>query len=678
MSIENNPLLNEAGNKYNSVPFSKIKAEHFIPALNHSIEQAKKIIDSIADSNNPTFENTVVAFENAFDDIEHIVTVYYHYFASIADDSIRALVSEISNINTKFNNDIYLNENLFKNIKSIYEDRDNLNLDSDDNRLLEELFNSFIRSGANLSADDKNQYRKITEELSQLSPKFSNNVLNATNDINEYWISNKDDLKGLPENSIEAARLYASKKNRGTEWCFTLDTNIGIILKSCENRSIREDVYMKYGSKCNGGKHDNSDILKKISLLRDKKAKLLGYDTHADFVLDRRMAKSKSNVYKLINDLIEPSFKAAKDDYDSICSFAAKVDSLNDIMPWDVQYYSDKLKKQKYNFDEESLRPYFKSENVINGVFKVANKLYGLEFEKTDLADKFHPDVNVYEVKDISGNYIGLLYEDIYPRSTKRGGAWMNQLKSQGMSKNGVQEPHVTFNCNLTKSTETKPALLSLSEVRTIFHEFGHCLHGLLTNVKYKSMGGMSVYWDFVELPSQIFENWLLEPEVLNIFAKHYETGELIPEEYISKINEVKTYMAGTHSLRQLHLCKIDMAWHDGYKDISDVEEYENDVLKDYKIIKSVKGTSVSASFSHIFSGGYSAGYYSYKWAELLEADAYEKFKETGIFNKETASSFKDNILSKGNTDHPMNLYVKFRGREPKVDALLKKSGLSN
>ena len=677
MKTENNPLLEKNNDKYNSIQFSKIESNQFIPALELGIKEANSIIeDIVSSSDNPTFDNTILKFENAFDTIESVVTVYYHYFSSIADDSIRSLVSKISEINTKFNNDIYLNEKLFLKIKNVYDNSTNYDLDSDDKRLLDETYESFIRSGANLSNDEKSDYRKITEELSQLSPQFSNNVLNATNEINEYWISKESDLSGLPENSIEAAKLYAIDKNRPGEWCFTLDTNVGIIFKSCDSRQIREDVYKKYGSKCNGGEHDNSTILKKISKLRDKKAKILGYDTHADYVLDRRMAQNKDNVYKLIDDLIKPSYKAAKEEFDHVMSYAKKTDNLSNLQAWDIQYYSDKLKKNKYDFDEECLRPYFKSENVINGVFEVANKLYGLTFSEAIGVDKFHEDVNVYEVKDINDKYIGLLYEDIYPRSTKRGGAWMNQLKSQGMTKDGSQEPHVTFNCNLTKSTDTKPALLSLSEVRTIFHEFGHCLHGLLTNVKYKSMGGMSVYWDFVELPSQIFENWLMEPEVLNLFAKHYETGELIPEDYVSKINKLKTYMAGTYSLRQLQLCKIDMAWHDGYKDVDNVEDYENSIVKDCKIIKSVKGTSVSPSFSHIFSGGYSAGYYSYKWAELLEADAYEKFKETGIFNKETADSFKNNILSKGNTDHPMNLYVKFRGREPKVDALLRKSGL--
>ena len=674
----NNPLITENTCEYKSVPFSKIKADHFMPALEYAVNESKNNIDLICkNSNQPTFDNTILAFENSSNLLDYVTTVYYHYFASIADDKIRSLVGKISELTSKYSNDIYLNEDLFNKIKNVYENKDLYNLDSHDLRLTDETYNAFIRSGANLSTNDKEEYRKLSQDLSRISPKYSNNVLSATNKINNYWIEDSKDLDGIPQNAIDLAKSNANKNGKPDFWCFTLDTNVGVLLSNCDSRSIREDVYRKFGSKCNGGEFDNSDNLKMISKLRDKKAKLLGYETHADFVLDRRMAKSKENVYKLIDDLIKPSHETALKEYNTLLDFAKKTDGLDILTPWDLPYYSNRYKKEFYNFDDESLRPYFKSENVINGVFDVANKLYGLNFEKLDTVDKFHDEVCVYKVTDLEDKYIGLLYQDIHPRSTKRGGAWMNQLRAQGLNGDTVDCPHVTFNCNLTKSTPDKPALLSLSEVRTIFHEFGHCLHGLLTNVKYKSLGGMSVYWDFVELPSQIFENWLLEPEVLNMFAFHYETGEVIPKEFIVKINELRTFMSGSMSLRQLQLCKIDMAWHDGYKEVDSVEEYENSILKDFKIVPQVKGNSISHAFSHIFSGGYSAGYYSYKWAELLEADAFDKFKKTGIFNKNTAEEFKNNILSKGNTDHPMNLYVGFRGREPKVDALLRKTGLT-
>ena len=673
-----NPLLQTKTDKYNSIPFNQIKSEHFLPALKVCVRETEKNIADICNcSNYPNFENTIVAFENAFNSLEHVITIYYHYFASVANDDIRKLVGKVSSISTKLNNDVYLNDILFSKIKVVYDGKNSFDYENDDLRLLDEVYSSFLRNGSNLNENDKLKYRAITEKLSQLSPKYSNNVLNATNKINEYWIENEQDLEGIPENAIEAAKLYAKNKDVDNKWCFTLDTNLGILLKSCKNRSIRERITKLYGSKCNGDEFDNSDNLKMIAKLRHEKANLLGYNTHADFVLDRRMAQSKDNVYKLIDDLIKPSYKVAVQEFKKMSKYAFDKDGIEKLEPWDLQYYSNKYKVETYDFDEEVLRPYFKSENVINGVFEVANKLYGLEFSELNDVDKFHEDVKIYEVKDIKGNYVGLLYEDIYPRKTKRGGAWMNQLKSQCIVNDNIQHPHVTFNCNLTKSTANKPALLSISEVRTIFHEFGHCLHGLLTNVKYKSLGGMSVYWDFVELPSQIFENWLLEPDVLDMFAKHYKDNSSIPKEYVNKINKLKTYMAGSNSLRQLQLCKIDMAWHDGYKDVENVEEYEDSILKDFRVLDHVKGNSVSSSFSHIFSGGYSAGYYSYKWAELLEADAFEKFKEYGIFNKEVANSFKNNILSKGNTDHPMNLYVKFRGRKPKVEALLKKTGLS-
>jgi len=673
-----NPLIKDNIDKYNSVPFSKITAKHFMPALEFSINESKSNIDKIcSDLNEPSFKNTILAFENSSNLLDHVTTIYYHYFASIADDKIRSLVGKISELTSKFSNDIYLNDTLFEKIKFVFNNKEKNNLDKHDLRLIEETYNEFVRSGADLSNSDKLEYRKLSEGLSKLSPKYSNNVLSATNKINNYWIDSKDELDGIPKNAIDLAKSNATKNKEPNKWCFTLDTNVGILLNNCKSRRIREDVYKKFGSKCNGGEFDNSENLKMISKLRDKKAKLLGYNTHADFVLDRRMAKSKENVYKLIDDLIKPSHQTALEEYNTLKDFAKKVDSVDTVTPWDLPYYSNKYKKEFYNFDDECLRPYFKSENVINGVFAVANKLYGLNFKSLDNVDKFHEEVCVYEVSDIENNYVGLLYQDIHPRVTKRGGAWMNQLRAQGLNGDTTQQPHVTFNCNLTKSTSDKPALLSLSEVRTIFHEFGHCLHGLLTNVKYKSLGGMSVYWDFVELPSQIFENWLLEPEVLNMFAFHYETNEVIPSNYISKINELRTYMSGSMSLRQLQLCKIDMAWHDGYNNVDNVEEFENKILSDYKILPQVKGNSISHAFSHIFSGGYSAGYYSYKWAELLEADAFDKFKQTGIFNKETADAFKNNILSKGNTDHPMNLYVGFRGREPKVDALLKKTGLT-
>ena len=672
-----NPLLAKNNQPYNTVPFEDIKSEHFLPAIKETIDLAEANIKNICDNEEPaTFDNTIIAFETAKEDLDYVNTVFHHLFASEADQGIRDLIKDINPLTTKLSNDIYLNEALFLRIKDVFDSKEAMGYNEEDLRLINEIYSSFARNGANLNDADKETYRSISQELSILSPKFSDNVLKASNKINKYWIDDENLLTGIPQSFIDAASELAKKEGREGSWCFSLDTNFGIIVKFCKDRSTRKDVLRLMGSKCNGDEFDNTDILRKISKLRHDKANLLGYDTHADYVLNRRMAQSKNNVYKLIDDLIVPSFDKSKKEFDDIKAYAKELDGIDEMQAWDTAYYGNLYKEKMFDFNDEALRPYFKSENVINGVFDVANKLYGITINHLSDVQVFHDEVNVYKVDDKEGNYLGLLYIDLYPRETKRNGAWMNQLRSQGLNNGEVQRPHVTLNCNLTKPTDSKPALWSINEVRTVFHEFGHCLHGLFSNVKYQSLGSMSVYWDFVELPSQILENWLTEPEVIEMYAKHYETGESMPMEYIDKINEVKTYMSGSNSLRQLQLCKIDMGWHDGYKQVNDVEEYEGSLIENYRQVPKVEGNSVSCSFGHIFSGGYSAGYYSYKWAELLEADAFEKFKNDGIFNVSTAESFKKNILSKGNMEHPMNLYVKFMGREPKVDALLRKGNL--
>jgi len=670
-----NPFLTDTKQPFNSIPFNLIKAEHFLPAIKHCIKITEANIENIISNKNPNFDNTILALEFSTEDLDEIVTVFRHLFGSEADEDIRDLIKEINPITTKLFNDIYLNDKLFDKIKAVYSNKDQYK--GDDARLLDEVYNGFLRSGADLNDESKKKYREISERLAILSPKFSNNVLQATNEINNYYIKNKEDLSGIPDGLIKAAKQRSKDNDNPDSWCFSLDTDFFILIKTCDNRNIRRELMLLSQSKCNGGKFDNSLILKEISTLRYKRANLLGYSSHADFVLDRRMAKTKKTVYSFIDELIEPSYEASIREINEVEAYAKDLDKIDKLESYDVSYYAEKFKQNKFNFNDEVLRPYFNSDNVINGAFEVANRLYGLNFEMLNDIQVWHPEVKVYKVLDENNTYIGLLYQDIHPRQTKRGGAWMNQLKSQGLAKDKVQEPHVTFNCNLTRATKDKPALLSISEVRTIFHEFGHCLHGLLTNVKYKSLGAMGVYWDFVELPSQILENWLSEKDVLNIFAEHYESGEKIPEEYITKINESKKFMSGTFSLRQLHLCKIDMSWHDGLNDIKSIEEHEKKILKNHTVIKKLDGVTISNAFSHIFSGGYSAGYYSYKWAELLEADAFSKFKSDGIFNKDTALSFKNNILSKGNTDHPMNLFKKFMGRKPNVDALLEKGGLN-
>ena len=437
-----------------------------------------------------------------------------------------------------------------------------------------------------------------------------------------------------------------------------------------------KEVMSAFSRKCNGDDYDNAPTVKRIVKLKHERARLLGYDNFADYVLEKRMAENQKNIFNFLDDLYESCFEPAKSDLKKVQEYAFELDGIKELQKWDFAYYSEKLKKKLYDFDEDVLRPYFKSENVINGVFEVAKRLYGLGFKPLDNVQTYHKDVNVYEVVSEDGKHIGILYEDLFPRETKRSGAWMNELRSQGMYNGKIERPHVTFTCNLTKPTETKPSLLTFREVETIFHEFGHCLHGLLSNCDYSSIGGTSVFWDFVELPSQIMENWVVEKETLQIFAHHYETNELIPDELIEKIKSAKNFLSATACLRQLSLGYLDMAWYGRDNDVDSIEMFENEVTSKTSLLPPIPGGATSSSFGHIFAGGYSAGYYSYKWAEVLEADAFEKFKEDGIFNRKTAESFRDNILSKGNQDHPMILFKAFRGREPLIDALLKRDGL--
>ena len=532
-----------------------------------------------------------------------------------------------------------------------------------------------MRNGAKLSEKDKEKIRNLDEEMSTLSPQFSNNSLNATNSY-ELWLT-ENDLDGLPQMIKDGAKMAAKSKGREDEWLFTLQfPSYYPFMKFSSRRDLRKELMTASVTKCNGGEFDNTDICKRIAKLKHERAMLLGYDNFADYVLEKRMAENQTNIYNLLDNLYEACFEPAKEDLRQIKEIAKEIDGLDDIKPWDTVYYAEKLKQKLYDFNEDSLRPYFKSENVVNGVFEVAKRMYGLDFVKLDNIQTWHEDVNVYEVKDEDGSHVGILYEDLFPRETKRAGAWMNELRSQGMQGGEVKRPHVTFSCNLTKPTESTPSLLTFAEVTTIFHEFGHCLHGLLSNRKYTSVGGTSVFWDFVELPSQIMENWVGEKEALSLFAHHYETGEVIPDELLEKIKDSKNFMSGTMCLRQLSLGYLDMAWFGKDNDVENVEEFEWNAVKKTALMDKMPGASISCSLGHIFAGGYSAGYYSYKWAEVLEADAFEKFKEDGLFNRETAQSFRDNILSQGNMKHPMELYKSFRGREPKVEALLKRDGL--
>ncbi len=671
----NNPLTKSSEQPFGTIPFNEINKDDFIPAIDDAIIEGNVEIESIVNNvEQPTFENTILSFELSGATLSRVASTYFHLFGSESDQSFQDLAQIISPKLAKYDSDIMLNENLFKKIKKVYDNKQLVD-EPEDIRLLELTYLEFVRNGANLDKKEKDILRKLDEELSTLSPQFSNNTLNATNAF-ELWLD-KGDLDGLPDSIRDSAKVAAKAKDKDDKWLITGQfPSFAPFLKFSSRRDLREKVYKAINTKCNGGEFDNTLLCKKISKLKHKRAKVLGYDNYADYVLEERMAEKQSNIFQLLDSLYETCIGYAENELKEVTALAKEIDGLDAISPWDFSYYSEKLKQDLYDFNEDSLRPYFSAEKVMEGVFEVAKRLYGLEFDILNNIQTWHEDVHVYEVKNAEGNHIGILYEDLFPRETKRSGAWMNQLRQQGMGKAGIQSPHVTFTCNLTKPTDDKPSLLTLSEVTTIFHEFGHSLHGLLSKRKYKKIAGTSVFWDFVELPSQIMENWVFEKEALSLFAYHYESGELIPDFLLKKIKDSKNFMSGTMCLRQLTFGYLDMSWFGKDNEVADVEEFEWNAIKKTSLFEKVPGASISCQLGHIFAGGYSAGYYSYKWAEVLEADAFEKFKEDGIFNKETAKSFRENILSQGNIEHPMKLYKKFRGREPKVTALLRRDGL--
>ena len=673
----NNPFFTDYNMPYDAVPFSKFKTEDFIPAIKKSIELTMERINKIVENNEePNFENTILALETSEEELNYVMSVYWHLFGSESDNELKSLAEKISPMGSKLKNDILLNSKLFNKIKIVYQNKNNSNLGEEDIRLIDVTYKSFIKNGADLNELDKQKIREIDQKLSLLSPQFSNNVLNAQNKY-ELWIDNENDLDGLPDSSISMAKEAAIQKQQPNKWLFTLQyPSMGPFLNYSKNRSLRKELFLAYGGLCHKDEFNNNEIIKEIVQLKHKRANLLGYNTFADYVLNDRMALNVNNVYKLLDDLYDNCFEKAKKELDELKNYAKKLDNIDDFKPWDQSYYSTKLKKEKFNIDPEMLRPYFKAENVINGIFTIANKMYGIKFKELNNADTWHEEVKCYEITNDDDSLVGLIYIDLHPRPTKRSGAWMSSIKDNGLYNGKVRRPHVQFTANLTRSTKDKPALLTFGEVETVFHEFGHCLHGLLSDCKYSTIGNTNVKWDFVELPSQIMENWVSEKEALNLFAHHYETGDNIPEELIEKIKESKNFGAATMYLRQLIFGYIDMAWHTKTEVVNDVESFESEVLEKTRLLDKVDNIAISSHFGHIFGGGYAAGYYSYKWAEVLEADAFESFKENGIFDKDTALSFRENILSKGNLKDPMELYQNFKGREPKIDALLKRDGL--
>ncbi|MFT6934439.1 MAG: oligopeptidase A [Maribacter sp.] len=670
-----NPLLTA----FDTAPFSKIKNEHFKPAFLRAIEDAREEIETITSNTAvPSFKNTIESIEFSGQQLDRISSVFFNLNSAETNEEIQKIAQEVSPLLSEFGNDVTLNEELFNRIKSVYEQKDRLHLSVEQNTLLEKRYKSFSRNGANLSEDKKKRLREIDAEASKLKLQFGENILAETNRYEKH-ITNENDLDGLPEGAKEAATQLAKSKGKETGWLLTLDYPSYIpFMKYAQNRELRKELSMAFGSKSfKGDELDNQENVLKIAKLRLERANLLGYKTHAHFVLEERMAETPEKVHSFLNELLKKAKPAAEREFNQLEKFAKDLDGIDQLQKWDSSYYSEKLKQELFSLDDEQLKPFFKLENVIDGVFQVAQKLFGLQFEEVYDIDKYHEEVKTYRVYDLEKNFISIFYADFHPRAGKRDGAWMTSFKSQWKKDGENVRPHISNVCNFTPSTATKPSLLTFNEVTTLFHEFGHGLHGMLANTTYPSLSGTSVYWDFVELPSQVMENWCYEKEALELFAKHYETEKVIPMELVQKIKESATFQEGMQTLRQLSFGLLDMSWHGtDTTSIKDVKAYETKAFAGTNLYPDTPETCMSTAFAHIFQGGYSSGYYSYKWAEVLDADAFAYFKQKGIFNKEVASKFKEHVLSKGGTENPMVLYKRFRGAEPKVEALLERAGL--
>ena len=665
---------------YNTAPFSKIKTNAFLPAFRKAIESAKNEIDQIVENKaTPSFKNTIEALEYTGEQLDRISSIFFNLNAAETNEEIQKIAQEVSPLLTEFSNDVALNTALFERVKHVYNTKESLSLNEEQKTLLDKKYKGFSRNGANLSNDQKEVLRAIDKEQSQLKLTFGEHILAETNRY-ELLISELSDLDGLPEGAIEAAKQLAEEKDK-KGWLITLDYPSYIpFMTYAKNRALRKKLAIAFGQKgFQNDNLDNQEIVLKIAKLRFKRAQLLGYKTHAHFVLEERMAKTPETVGTFLEDLLSKALPAAKKEFEELENFAKNLDSIDQLEKWDSAYYSEKLKQERFNFDDEQLKPYFKLENVIKGAFEVAQKLFGLQFIQTDVVDTYHKEVMTYKVEDSNQNLVAIFYADFFPRSGKRNGAWMTSFKSQHVKNNTNERPHISIVCNFTKPTATKPSLLTFNEVTTLFHEFGHALHGMLADTVYPSLSGTSVAWDFVELPSQIMENWCYEKEALALFAKHYETGDSIPMELIDKIKAASTFQQGMQTLRQLSFGLLDMSWHGiDPTEITNVKQHESDAFLETQLFPSVAQNCMSTAFAHIFQGGYSSGYYSYKWAEVLDADAFEYFKENDLFDPQIAAAFKTHILSKGGTQDPLKLYVKFRGQKPKTEALLRRSGLLN
>ena len=674
-----NPLLKESSAPFGAPEFDKIKNEHYLPAFEAGIAEAKAEIDAIvANQEEPTFENTIEAMEVSGQTLNNVAGIFFNLMEANTNDEMQEIAEKVSPMLTEYSMYVSLNADLFQRVKAVYEKKDELGLAPDQMKLLEDNYKSFVRGGANLSDEEKALYSKWSEELSLITLQFSKNVLAATNAY-VLNITDSTQLGGLPEFvKTMAAETAAEKGLEG--WTFTLDApSYSPFLKYSTERDLRKQIWTAYNTRAIGGENDNTEIVKKIVDLRIKIANILGYETYADYALEERMAKNKLTVNEFIKNLLEPSMEFAKKDVADVYAFAKK-NGFEDsqLQSWDFSYWSEKYQQAEYSLSAEELKPYFQLESCIDAVLGLATRLYGITFKELDNVPVYHPDVKVYEVNDADGRHLALFYADFFPRASKRGGAWMTEFRGQSI-RNGVEyRPFISTVMNFTKPTADAPALITHDELVTFLHEFGHALHGIFAEGRYGSLTGTNVSRDFVELPSQIMENWAFEPEYLNSFAKHYQTGEPIPAELIEKVVAAKNYLAGYAQVRQLHFGYLDMAWH-SLTDLpaESAVEFEQKVLAPYAVMPAVEGVAFSTSFSHIFSGGYSAGYYSYKWAEVLEADAFSLFKEKGIFNTEVSNSFRKNILSMGGTEDEAVIYRNFRGHDPEPQALMEKLGLT-
>ncbi|MDA9648584.1 M3 family metallopeptidase [Flavobacteriaceae bacterium] len=668
-----NPLLTAFHTDFEAAPFSKIKIEQFTPAIKEAIKVGLSEIDSIINQKEtPSFKNTIEVLDNCGSLLGRNTSLLLNLNSAETNDELQKVVQEVAPLLTKFQNDIRLNQDLFKRIRFVYENEDHKKLSVEQVTLLEKEYKGFVRNGALLDEASKNELRNIDAKLAQLSLRFGENILADTQNY-QLHIKDEKKLKGLPVSVIEMAKFNAKNKNK-KGWVFTLDYPSYVpLITYAENRNLRKKICLAFSKRgFQKNENNNSKIILEIITQRQKRSILLGYDSHADFVLEERMAKSVKNVNVFLDDLTEKAKPFAEQEWKAMELFARKKLNLKDLEKWDSAFVSEKLKEAELQLNEQELKPYFELDQVLNGLFEIVKKLYGIEFKENTELDVYHSEVKVFEVYK-NDNFYALLYTDFFPRSGKRSGAWMTSYRSQKKD----QRPHISIVCNFSRPTVTQPSLLTFQEVTTLFHEFGHALHGILANTNYNGLSGTNVYWDFVELPSQIMENWCYEPEALKLFAKHYQTEELLPQNLVEKIKKAAHFQQGLQTLRQLSFSYLDMSYHNSSaSNIKDVKLHEKKQVESLQFTKDVPDSCMSASFSHVFQGGYAAGYYSYKWAEVLDADAFELFIEKGVFDSKTATSFFDNILSKGGTEHPMVLYKKFRGKEPDISALLRRAGL--